>query len=63
MTTEIAALPLGLTAGEAIERIRQLHEQYEDFSYVYVVDDDQKLRGSSSSETWCSLVPGRASTR
>ena len=45
MTTEIAALPLGLTAGEAIERIRQLHEQYEDFSYVYVVDDDQKLRG------------------
>jgi magnesium transporter len=45
MTTEIAALPLGLTAGEAIERIRQLHEQYEDFSYVYVVDDDRKLRG------------------
>jgi magnesium transporter len=45
MTTEIAALPIGLTAGEAIERIRQLHDEYEDFSYVYVVDDDSKLRG------------------
>jgi magnesium transporter len=45
MTTEIAALPIGLTAGEAIERIRQLHEEYEDFSYVYVVDDEAKLRG------------------
>ena len=45
MTTEIAALPLGLTAGEAIERIRQLHEQYEDFAYVYVVDHEQKLKG------------------
>jgi magnesium transporter len=45
MTTEIAALPIGLTAGEAIERIRQLHDEYEDFSYVYVVDDDSRLRG------------------
>ena len=45
MTTEIAALPIGLTAGEAIERVRQLHEEYEDLSYVYVVDDDSKLRG------------------
>lgn len=45
MTTEIAALPLGLTAGEAIERVRQLHEEYEDLSYVYVVDDESRLRG------------------
>jgi magnesium transporter len=45
MTTEIAALPIGLTAGEAIERIRQLHEEYEDLSYVYVVDDDGRLKG------------------
>lgn len=45
MTTEIAALPIGLTAGEAIERIRQLHDEYEDLSYVYVVDDESKLTG------------------
>jgi magnesium transporter len=45
MTTEIAALPIGLTAGEAIERIRQLHDEYEDLSYVYVVDDASRLKG------------------
>ncbi len=45
MTTEIAALPIGLSAGEAIERVRQLHDEYEDLSYVYVVDDDQRLKG------------------
>jgi magnesium transporter len=45
MTTEIAALPIGLTAGEAIERVRQLHDEYEDLSYVYVVDDDSRLKG------------------
>ena len=45
MTTEIAALPIGLTAGEAIERIRQLHDEFEDLSYVYVVDDDGRLKG------------------
>jgi magnesium transporter len=45
MTTEIAALPIGLTAGEAIERIRQLHDEYEDLSYVYVVDDESRLTG------------------
>jgi flagellar motility protein MotE (MotC chaperone) len=45
MTTEIASLPMGLTAGEAIERIRQLHDEYEDLSYVYVVDDASRLKG------------------
>ena len=45
MTTEIAALPVGLSAGEAIERIRQLHDEYEDLSYIYVVDDRGVLKG------------------
>lgn len=45
MTTEFAALPLGLTTGEAIERLRQLHGKWEDLSYVYVVDEDQRLQG------------------
>ncbi len=45
MTTEVASLPIGLSAGEAIERVRQLHEEYEDLSYVYVVDDESRLKG------------------
>jgi len=58
MTTEIAALPIGLTAGEAIERIRQLHEEYEDLSYVYVVDDDGHLRGVVSFRDLVFARPG-----
>jgi magnesium transporter len=58
MTTEIAALPIGLTAGEAIERIRQLHEEYEDLSYVYVVDDAGLLRGVVSFRDLVFARPG-----
>lgn len=58
MTTEIAALPLGLTTGEAIERIRQLREEYEDLSYVYVVDDDQRLVGVISFRDLVFRRPG-----
>ncbi|HZD04842.1 MAG TPA: CBS domain-containing protein, partial [Longimicrobiales bacterium] len=45
MTTDIAALPVGLTVGEAMERIRTLREEFEDLSYVYVVDHDTRLLG------------------
>ena len=45
MTTEIASLPIGLTAGEAVERIRQLRDEYEDLQYVYVIDDYRNLKG------------------
>jgi magnesium transporter len=58
MTTEIAALPVGLTAGEAIERIRQLHDEYEDLSYVYVVDDNQHLKGVVSFRDLVFARPG-----
>ncbi|HEU4895827.1 MAG TPA: magnesium transporter, partial [Acidimicrobiia bacterium] len=58
MTTEIAALPLGLTTGEAIERIRQLHEEYEDLSYVYVVDDEDHLHGVISFRDLVFKRPG-----
>lgn len=58
MTTEIASLPLGLTTGEAIERIRQLHEEYEDLSYVYVVDDDSRLEGVISFRDLVFRRPG-----
>ena len=45
MTTEVAVLPIGLTAGEAIERIRNIRETVDDLTYVYIVDDFGALRG------------------
>ncbi len=46
MTTEVAVLPVGLTAGEAIEALRRLHDDLgANLSYVYVVDDDRRLLG------------------
>lgn len=56
MTTDIASLPIGLTLGEAIERIRTLSDELDDLSYVYVVDDDHRLRGVISFR---DLVFGR----
>jgi magnesium transporter len=58
MVTEIASLPLGLTTGEAIERLRQLHEEYEDLSYVYIVDDFGKLQGVLSFRELVFKRPG-----
>jgi magnesium transporter len=58
MTTDIAVLPMGLTTGEAIERIRQLHDEFEDLSYVYVVDDDQQLAGVISFRDLVFRRPG-----
>jgi magnesium transporter len=58
MTTDIAKLPLGLTTDEAIERIRQLHDQYEDLSYVYVVDDQERLAGVISFRDLVFRRPG-----
>lgn len=58
MTTEIASLPLGLTTGEAIERVRQLSDDYEDLSYVYVVDDEGRLQGVLSFRDLVFKRPG-----
>jgi len=58
MATDIARLPIGLTAGEAIERIRQLHEELEDLSYVYVVGDDGGLAGVVSFRDLIFSRPG-----
>ncbi len=56
MSQEIAVLPLGLTLGEAIERIRILRHELDDLSYVYVVDDAYRLKGVISFR---DLVFGR----
>jgi magnesium transporter len=58
MATEVARLPLGLTAGEAIERIRHLHEELEELSYVYVVGDDGRLEGVVSFRDLVFSRPG-----
>lgn len=58
MTTDIAALPVGLTVGEAVERIRSLSEELDDLSYVYVVDDAGRLLGVVSFRDLVFRRPG-----
>ncbi len=58
MTTDIAVLPVGMTAGEAIERIRLLHEELEDLSYVYIVDELDRLEGVLSFRDLVFKRPG-----
>lgn len=58
MTTEIAYLPIGMSSGEAVERIRQLRDDYEDLSYVYVVDDAHILQGVISFRDLVFNRPG-----
>lgn len=45
MTTEFLAVPPGLTAGEAIDRLRKLEAGAETIYYMFVVDDDGHLVG------------------
>ncbi len=45
MMPEPATLTVGITAGEAIEALRRLHEGLENMSYVYVVEHDGRLAG------------------
>ena len=46
MTTDYAALPAGMTAGEAIEALRRLHDELgSNLRYVYVIDDETRLVG------------------
>lgn len=58
MTTDIAVLPIGMTAGEAIERLRILHEELEDLSYVYIVDQQGHLEGVLSFRDLVFNRPG-----
>jgi magnesium transporter len=45
MTTEFIALDAGLTAADAINRLRELEPDAETIYYVYVTDDDGRLVG------------------
>lgn len=58
MTTRVAKLPVGMTTGEAIERVRQMNEELEDLSYVYIVEDDDRLVGVLSFRDLVFKRPG-----
>jgi magnesium transporter len=59
MTTDIAMLPVGLTAGEAIESLRRLHDELgSNLLYVYVVDGDDRLLGVVSFRDLVFARPG-----
>ncbi len=59
MTTDIAALPAGLTAGEAIEALRRLHDELgSNLLYVYVTDDADHLLGVVSFRDLVFARPG-----
>lgn len=59
MTTDVAALPIGMTTGEAIETLRRLHDELgSHLLYVYVVDDG-RLRGVVSFRDLVFSRPGR----
>ena len=58
MKTDVAILQVGMTAGEATERLRQLHDQIDDLSYVYVVDHRRHLVGVVSFRDLVFARPG-----
>jgi len=60
MTTDVAALPMGATTGEAIEMLRQMHSELgSNLTYVYVVDDTGQLRGVVSFRDLVFARPGQ----
>ena len=46
MNPEVATVPKNITADEAITHIREIKEQLENISYIYVVDDQRRLLGT-----------------
>ncbi len=58
MTTEYVAVPATLTAGETIERLRELEPDAETIYYVYVVDEDERLVGVLSLRDLIVARPG-----
>lgn len=56
MTTEFAKIREGLTAREALEEIGRQAEELETIYYVYVVDDEDHLRGLVSARQLVSAM-------
>ena len=51
MDAEVLTVPLGATVGEAREVVRARSEEAEPFFFVFVVDDEGRLRGTLSLRT------------
>lgn len=49
MTTEVARLPESLTVRAALEEISRIAENLETIYYIYIVDDENHLRGAISA--------------
>ena len=60
MTTEYIALPANVTAGQAIDRLRELEPDAETIYYVYVVDRNESLVGVLSLR---DLIVAKPETR
>jgi magnesium transporter len=61
MTTDFASLPAAVSAGEAIEALRRLHDRLgSNLAYVYVTDEQGHLRGVISFRDLVFARPGRA---
>jgi magnesium transporter len=59
MTTDVAALPVGMSSGAAIEELRQLHDDLgSNLRYLYVVDDDHRLLGVVPFRKLVFAAPG-----
>ena len=48
MTSEFVALPTDATVSDAVEALRALDEDFETVSYIYVTDEDRRLKGVAS---------------
>lgn len=60
MTTELATLPVGISVGESFEALRMIHDDLgPNLSYVYVIDDADRLRGVVSFRDLVFARPGQ----
>jgi len=59
MTTDVAALPVGMSSGEAIEALRRIHDDLgSNVRYRYVIDDDKRLLGVVPFRKLVFALPG-----
>ena len=59
MTTELVAIDERLTAGEAIEEVRRQAKMVEEFYTIFVIDGDQRLRGTLPLQTLVTTAPSQ----
>jgi magnesium transporter len=58
MTTELVSVKVTLTAGQALDRVRVLGREVEDFYSVFVVDDHNRLLGTMRLDHLVTADPG-----